>query len=216
MKNLAILFCFFPTTFCLAQLQEDDKTFAATAEYINFQQFSPTYAFGITGEYMLGDHVGIEFSAAGAKDYFQFGTGAILFPIALLISGTDSDGDGNSFLLFLIGIASLFEHTNYHIPLNKNIELVPYVSLLKVRYMYEPESEFDEYIFASWSIGTKLGFRFNNNLFINASVEGSQLYYSGRPKESKRAFTSDIFLKVKENDHLLNSSSLIQQGNRKK
>lgn len=182
MRNLTILLFLFPVTFSWAQLQKADKTFAGTAEYVNFQQFSPTYVYGITGEYMLGDHVGIEFSAAGANDYFQFGTGAILFPIALLISGADSDGDGDSFLLFLAGIASLFEHTNYHIPLNKNIELVPFVSLLKIRYMYQPESVFNEYIFASWSIGTKLGFRFNNNLFMNATVEGSQLYYSGRPR----------------------------------
>ena len=182
MKYLAILFCFFPTTYCLAQFQKNDISFAATTEYINFQQFSPTYAFGITGEYMLGNHLGVEFSAAGGKDYFQIGTGAILFPVALLLNSGDTDGDGDSFLLFLVGIASLFEHTNYHIPLNKNIELVPYVSLLKIRYMYEPDSEFNEHIFASWSIGTKLGFRFNNNLFINATVEGSQLYYSGRPR----------------------------------
>ena len=180
MKKLATLFFILHASISFAQLEDSDITFAVTTEYINFQKFSPTYAYGITGEYMLGKHVGIEFSVAGAKDYFHFGTGAILFPVALLLSGSDSDGDG--LLLFLIGIASLFEHTNYHIPLSKNIELVPYVSLLRLRYMYQPDSEFDEEVFASWSLGTKLGFRFNNNLFINASVEASQLYYSGRPK----------------------------------
>ena len=179
MKKLAIFFFIFQTQFCFGQLDESDITLAATAEYINFQNFSPVYAYGITGEYMLGKHVGIEFSVAGAKDYFHFGTGAVLFPFALLLSGTDSD---NGLLLFLIGIASLFEHTNYHIPLSKNLELVPYVSLLRLRYMYDPESGFDDEIYASWSLGTKLGYRFNNNLFINASVEGSQLYYSGRPR----------------------------------
>lgn len=181
MRNLVIFLFLFPTTFCLAQLQSGDKLFAATVEYVDFQHFSPYYTYGLTGEYMFGKHVGIEFSAAGGKDYFQLGTGAILFPLAILLSSAD-DGDGDSFLLFLAGLASLFEHTNYHIPLNKNIELVPFVSLLKIRYMYEPESAYDEYIFASWSLGTKLGFRFNNNLFINATVEGSQLYYSGRPR----------------------------------
>ena len=80
MKYLAILFCLFPTTYCLAQFQKNDISFAATTEYINFQQFSPTYAFGITGEYMLGNHLGVEFDRSlqldiACEDVFGSGGG---------------------------------------------------------------------------------------------------------------------------------------------
>ena len=81
MKKLVIVFFLLQASFCFGQLESSDITFAATAEYINFQKFSPTSAYGVTGEYMLGKHVGIEFSVAGSKDYFHFGTGAILFPV---------------------------------------------------------------------------------------------------------------------------------------
>ncbi|MBL7856719.1 MAG: hypothetical protein JNM57_03445 [Cyclobacteriaceae bacterium] len=164
------------------QLKEDDKSLALTYDYVDFKAFSPKSAIGLTGEYMLGDHFGIEFSVAGGKDYLHFGTGALFAPLALLLSNANTEDSGGGLLILLLGIASLFEHTNYHIPLSEKVELVPYVSLLRFRYIYEEIQPHDVDIFASWSIGTKLSLITKKNWFINATVEGSQLYYSGRPK----------------------------------
>lgn len=171
------------STLGFSQLKQDDRSLALTYDYIDFEGFSPKNAIGLGGEYMLGNHLGIEFSVAGGKDYFHFGTGALFAPLALLLSKANSDDSGGpGLLILLLGIASLFEHTNYHIPLSPRFELIPYVSLLRFRYIYEPDPQFNEDAFASWSIGTKLSLITKNNWFFNATVEGSQLYYPERPQ----------------------------------
>lgn len=182
LRYFLLLLGFVTSTLGFSQFKEDDKSLALTYDYVDFKGFAPKNAIGLTGEYMLGDHLGIEFSMAGGKDYFHFGTGALFAPLALLLSNANTDDSGGGLLLLLLGIASLFEHTNYHIPLSPQFELVPYVSVLRFRYIYEGIQPYNEDVFASWSIGTKLSLITKKNWFINATVEGSQLYYSGRPK----------------------------------
>ena len=180
-----------------SQLGDDDRTLSMTYDYIDFKGFSPKNAIGVSGEYMLGKHIGIEFSVAGGKDNFQFGTGLLFAPLALLLSKADSDDSGGGLLMLLLGIASFFEHTNYHIPLSAHVQLVPFVSLLKIQYLYDENHPYNQDIFPSWSIGTKLSFITKNNLLINATVERGQFYYPGRPYGLQAGITIGHIFKSK-------------------
>jgi hypothetical protein len=165
----------------VSQLQQNDCLIGASFNYIKFEEFNPKNSVGIHGEYMLGKRLGVEFSVAGGKDYFQMGTGAILFPLGLLLSKADNDG-GGGLLLLLFTVASLFEHTNYHIPLTPNLELVPFVSLLNIRYIYDEGHPFRFDTFPSWSVGTKLSLITKTNWYVHSSIEVGKLYHTGRPK----------------------------------
>ena len=174
-KYVWILILFLSTK-GMSQLKSGDRLIGGTVDYMNVQGFSPRIVYGISGEYMIGKHLGIETSIAGGKDYFHFGPSIILIPLALLVSGTNDDTSSEQLVVILMGVASLFEHTNYHIPLSSHIELIPFASLLRLRYIYDENNQYEGSTFASWSIGTKLSLLTRNNWYINASVERTQFY----------------------------------------
>jgi len=177
-KYLTLMGAFF-TSSLFGQTKSGDWSLGLTSDYVNFEGFSPKYAVGVTGEFMLGKRLGVESSIAAGKDYFHVGTGIIFVPLGLLLSKADSE---NGFLVLLLTAAALFEHTNYHIPISSNFEVIPFVSLLRIRYLYDEGHPYNQDIFPSWSVGAKLSFVTKNNWYVNATVEGGQFYYPDLPK----------------------------------
>ena len=183
----------------IGQFKFGDQLLGATIDYIDFQGFSPKTAFGISGEYMLGKHVGIEASIAAGKDYLHFGPALFMVPLTLLLSKTKEDENKDKeLLIFLATGLSFFEQTNYHIHLSSNFELIPFLSILRFRYIYDEYHQHNDDSFVSWSIGTKLSLLTKNNWYINASIERSQLYYSGVPSGIQTGIHAGYIFKSKD------------------
>jgi len=169
--------------------QFGDWRFSGSMQRLDFTDFSPKKAYGITTEVMLTSVWGVEFSVAGGQDYFEASAGplsAIYFMAKNYDSGDDVDDDDedDGFMLTLFTIAAIIsaaEHSNFHITVSKNLELIPNFSLLKYRYMYDKNNTFKEDEFLSWSMGLKVGVYGKKNWFYDAYAERAQLYYSGRP-----------------------------------
>jgi hypothetical protein len=161
-----------------------DWAIAGSAQRLNFTDFQPQQAYGITTEVMLTNIWGIEFSVAGGQDYFETSAGPLLalyFVFETFADDEDDDDDGTITLGIIAAIIASFEHSNFHIPITQNLELIPNFSLLKYRYMYNETNSYKEDDFLSWSVGIKVGILTDRNWYYNAFAERAQLYYSGRP-----------------------------------
>ena len=105
------------------------------------------FAGGVKMQLFLGKRFSVDGDIVFGKDYAHFGPGLIGLPILLLaghsLLGDEgiSFGDGgeslSNFLFTLAAIALSFEHLSYHIPLKNQMDLSPYVSILRYKYAYE-------------------------------------------------------------------------------
>ncbi|MBX2945785.1 MAG: hypothetical protein KF725_08115 [Cyclobacteriaceae bacterium] len=184
-KTILLILFLFPVA-ANAQLRKYDWWLAGTAERADFQGFRAYNAIGIRGEVMLTKVWGIETGLAGGQDYFHLNPGTVVAPMLILFlaisNGSESEGSLGGLALLLLSIASMAEHSNFHIPLGGGVEVVPFFSLIRYRYMYDMQlSPAGGHNYASWSVGSKLSFISSKNWLVNASIERSQLYYPGRP-----------------------------------
>lgn len=159
------------------QTQKDDWIMGPSYYHIQYDGFESKNAFGINAEYRFAKYFGFELSIAGGKDYLHYGVGSVLLPPLLLFLKPKEDGPG--FVLLLLGIVSCLEQTNFHLPVGKHVEIVPYVSVLKLRYIYESNSSIQDTYFGSWSAGSKLSIITNNHWAFNFLYEVGNLYQSG-------------------------------------
>jgi hypothetical protein len=95
-------------------------------------------AGGIKYQLFVGKRLSMDADIVFSKDYFHFGPGLIGLPL-LLFSGSGSDDFDSfgSFLFWLGAIALSFEHLSYHIPVNTDFDISPYVSMLRYKSSYE-------------------------------------------------------------------------------
>jgi|GEM_PF-908305 hypothetical protein len=95
-------------------------------------------AGGIKYQLFVGNRLSMDADIVFSKDYFHFGPGLIGLPL-LLLSGDGSDDFDSfgSFLFWLGAIALSFEHLSYHIPVNTDFDISPYVSVLRYKSSYE-------------------------------------------------------------------------------
>lgn len=92
-------------------------------------------AGGIKYQIFLGKRVSIDADILISKDYFHFGPGIIGLPIALLgFTSDDEDSPLRSFLYSVAAVALSFEHLSYHIPVKSDLDISPYISLLRFKY----------------------------------------------------------------------------------
>ncbi|MBL7852393.1 MAG: hypothetical protein JNN04_15925 [Cyclobacteriaceae bacterium] len=136
-------------------------------------------AFGYTGEYLIGSRWGAEWSVAAGDRYFHAGFGSIIGPIAILLNNCRIVGSSGIVYLVIAGF-TLAEHTNYHIPLGRGVQWVPYVSLYKWRSFDYPAFETGEGT-STWSLGMKLSLIHREKWFVNFFGEAGMLYYKSTP-----------------------------------
>lgn len=158
------------------QVQKNDWAVGPTYNNIQYKPFTIKNAFGVSAEFRFAKHIGFELSIAGGKDYIHYGVGSVLLP-PLLLLGSKEKGPG--FIIFLLQIIACAEQTNFHLPLGKHFEIVPFISILKLRYIYESTSTIHDTFFASWSAGTKFSIITSKTLNFSFSYEISDLYESG-------------------------------------
>ncbi|MBL7848882.1 MAG: hypothetical protein JNL40_15545 [Cyclobacteriaceae bacterium] len=144
---------------------------------MNIDRIAPQDAFGFNAEYYIGNRWGIEWSFVVSEQYIQFGGGSFFTPIAIWFHNKNIVRSGTLFI-FSMALLSALEHTNYHIPLARGIELVPYVSVLKGLYQ---SKDYDAEIAGFWSGGLRLSFIVRRTVFLNISAEGGKLYEPGTP-----------------------------------
>lgn len=163
---------------CRGQEESHEPFFSAgiTCEYIDISGLKSVVAPGIAGELRLNKLIGARYSFAATQDYYHLGSGLLFYPLFLLGDKTDSPYT----VVFLL--LTLFEHTNFHIKLTEGIEWVPYLSLLRIRYLWDENSLYNDSVFASGSIGSSLNFKIGKNWSTALSWDGTQLYRPGRPK----------------------------------
>jgi hypothetical protein len=97
-------------------------------------------AGGIKYQLFLSERFSMDADFVISKDYWHLGPGLIGLPLGLLFISQSSAIDSDSWFTFLFGVAAVvlsFEHMSYHIPVNSNSDISPYVSLLRYKSSYE-------------------------------------------------------------------------------
>jgi len=101
-------------------------------------------AGGIKFQLFLGKRLSIDADLVFSKDYFHLGPGIIGVPIGLWgLSFDDEYAPIQSFLFSVAAIALSFEHLSYHLPVNDDLDISPYVSMLRYKSSYEHKNPSD-------------------------------------------------------------------------
>lgn len=93
------------------------------------------FAGGIKYQVFLGNRISLDADFVFGKDYFHLGPGLIGLPIGMLV--IEEEAEWWSFLLGLAAMAASFEHISYHIPVTADLDISPYVSVLRFKNSYE-------------------------------------------------------------------------------
>ena len=99
------------------------------------------FAGGIKYQLFFGNRVSLDADFVFGKDYFHLGTGLIGLPIGIL--AIEEGGEWWSFLFGLAAMALSFEHISYHVPVTPDLDISPYVSVLRFKNSYEFNSNSD-------------------------------------------------------------------------
>ncbi|NJN41357.1 MAG: hypothetical protein HC811_03075 [Flammeovirgaceae bacterium] len=161
-------------------VQKGDFTLGGGVDYIEFTSFQPRYVVSLNGENRIGQHFTTFFVLDAARDYLHFGPGTIFLPLGLLLLNSDESSFGD-FLSGLLFVGTSLEHIGYSLPMGHHAEIIPYVSMLRFRFMWDGPTTPGNGNYVSGSLGVKLQYLFKERWYTSAHVEYSQLYYSGRP-----------------------------------
>jgi hypothetical protein len=122
-----------------------DKNLIIYPVAINSRDFGVKIGGGAKLQIFLGKRFSVDADLVIANDYVHAGPGLIAIPFWLLnLSGTpvesDEGGSLSGFLFIAAATLLSIEHISYHIPLQKDTEIAPYVSLLRFRFITIPEN----------------------------------------------------------------------------
>ncbi len=115
-------------------------TLTAFPAWVSHPDANPRAAIGMNASVFMGRYVSLNANFAVGRGYFQGGVALLGIPFILLGSthpGILFFGSLEEFLLSLALIALTFENINFHIPLGQDIELSPYFSLFRIKYIRE-------------------------------------------------------------------------------
>jgi hypothetical protein len=117
---------------------------------ITSPDFGTKLAGGLKFQIFLGKRLSLDADLVIGKDYIHGGPGIIAIPFWLLFfspSGLESDGDGSfrEFLIILAASVLSFEHLSYHIPLKEDLEISPFISILRFKqFTLSEDTDFDD------------------------------------------------------------------------
>jgi len=103
-------------------------------------------AGGIKFQLFLSKRFSLDADLVFGRDYIHTGPGIIAIPVGLFTLGTGTEIESDSFTDFLFYAAMIalsFEHISYHIPVKSDLDVSPYMSLLRYKYAYEHGSYSD-------------------------------------------------------------------------
>jgi hypothetical protein len=124
-------------------------------------------AGGAKIQLFLNDRFSLDADLVFGRDYVHLSPGLIGLPLLLLAKGSNEGlsfgGDDGSFTDFLISVALIaisFEHISYHVPLKNNLDISPYLSLLRYKYAYE-HGKYSDLNFTGEQMSFATGVQFN-------------------------------------------------------
>jgi len=115
-----------------------DKMLSVSPNILTSHDFGVKFAGGITFQFFLGKRLSIDADLVIGNDYVHFGPGVIAIPLWILAFSQSEFVDNNDlgldgYLITLAAAVLSFEHMSYHIPVNKDLDISPYVSLLRFK-----------------------------------------------------------------------------------
>ena len=113
-------------------------TLSVSPNFVSHPEADPRFAFGMDASIFMGKHVSLNANLAFGKGYFQGGIAIIGLPFLLLGASEDgllNDGSMEDFLFSLALVALTFENLKFHIPISHGMELTPYFSLFRIKYI---------------------------------------------------------------------------------
>jgi hypothetical protein len=99
-------------------------------------------AGGLKIQVFISKRFSLDADLVFGRDYIHGGPGLIGIPLGILAfgAGLNSESISDTFTGLVVGViavAAAFEHVSYHIPLKKNLDIAPYVSMMRYKYAYE-------------------------------------------------------------------------------
>ncbi|MFC2115697.1 hypothetical protein ACFLTU_04440 [Bacteroidota bacterium] len=116
-----------------------DWTLSISPNYVDHPNAYPRVVGGINSMVFLGRYISLNANVAAGQGYLQFGSGLLGIP-AILAGGTLMLTDGlgpDGFIVVAALLVLAFENINFHFPVNSNLEISPYFSLLRIKYIEE-------------------------------------------------------------------------------
>jgi len=116
-----------------------DWTISASPTYAYHPNGFPRVVGGLNSMVLLGKYFSLNANMAAGPGYIHFGSGIIGIP-AIIMGGGDiifADLEFEAFIIWAALLALAFENFNIHIPLTSILELSPYISLLRFKYIKE-------------------------------------------------------------------------------
>ncbi len=164
------------------QHKAGDVTLFASSGYMSANSpFLSTFAGGLKLRMFLGKRVSFDSDMLFGYGHSQFGLGMLGIPV--WIFGTDifDDGSFESFMLAILLALTSAEHVAYHIQVNHKIDISPYVSLLRLKFLDDKNtsqnSETQSYTASSFSPGLEVNMYFQK-LVISPYIDYN-IDYSG-------------------------------------
>ena len=170
----------------LVHKKHDFSIFLSTAYLSANDPFSPTLSGGIKMRMFLGERFSFDSGFMIGKDHSQWGFGTLGLPVWMLGIGFFSDEEDDietslwKFLFFGTVMLLSAEHIAYHVPLQGNFEISPYVSFLRMKQFSVVESQEHPDGYASetcFALGVELNTYFNK--FIVSPYLDYNIAYSG-------------------------------------
>jgi hypothetical protein len=125
----------YPGNAVLPKHMPGDIILSASPNILIHTPMGVQFAGGAKIQFFLGKHFSLDADLVLGKNYFHMSPGLIGVPVGLLgmTVGFDNTSELTSFLVSLVGLALSFEHFSGHFPVRENLEISPYVSLLRMK-----------------------------------------------------------------------------------
>jgi hypothetical protein len=161
--------------------EEGHWTLSVSSNYVSHPEADPRLAFGMDASIFMGKHVSLNANMAFGRGYFQGGVAIIGLPFLLLGISEDGIGDGSleDFLIGLALIALTFENMKFHIPLSPNLEISPYFSLLRIKYIEGGYGGSENDTQANLVLGGSLNFYTGERFFLSLYTEANRNWAGG-------------------------------------
>jgi hypothetical protein len=151
-----------------------EKKFSISPNILTSHDFGVKIAGGLCFQFFLSKRVSIDTDLVIGTDYVHGGPGVIAIPFWLLFfsgadMGSNNDLGLDGYVIMAAAAVLSFEHLSYHIPLKSDLEVSPYVSLLRFRSNTNP---FDENITddVTFATGARLD-KYFGRFFISPYAE---------------------------------------------
>jgi hypothetical protein len=123
--------------------KKTDLIIALTPALVHDVQGSSGLSGGLKLQFFLGERFSLDADIVANNGYVHFSPALIGIPLGL-IGLSEEEQTFRMFFLSLAGIALAAEHFSIYFPLKKDMELSPYISLLRYKIRWSNDVEFYE------------------------------------------------------------------------